>query len=85
MQTNMSEISRLRQQIDQEYEAARQGLSAFASGTARHDFIQARTENIGKCHEQLVKLVGPEQAISIIADTIWSPIDQGNTPHKQSE
>jgi hypothetical protein len=24
-----------------------------------------------------VKLVGPEQAISIIASTIWSPIEQG--------
>ena len=79
MPISTSEISRLRQQIDQEYEAAHQGLSAFASGTARHDFIQARTENIGKYHEQLIQLVGPEQAISIIADTIWSPTDQGDT------
>jgi hypothetical protein len=72
-----SEINRIRQQIQDEYEAAQQGLSGLASGTARHDFISSKTENIGKCHEQLVKLVGPEQAISIIASTIWSPIEQG--------
>jgi hypothetical protein len=72
-----SEIARLLKQIDQEYQASKLGLQGLASGTARHDFISSKTENIGKCHEQLVKLVGPEQAISIIASTIWSPIEQG--------
>ena len=77
MHTQGSEIAMLRQQIDQEYQAALQGLSGFCSGMARHDFIQARTENIGNYHEQLVKLVGPEQAISIIAETLWSSFEQG--------
>jgi hypothetical protein len=72
-----SEIARLLQQIDQEYQASKLGLQGLASGTARHDFITAKTDNIGKCHEQLVDLVGPEQAISIIADTIWSSTEQG--------
>ncbi len=70
LSTQKSAIARLRQQIDQEYEAARQGLSGFCSGAARHDFIQAKTENIGKYHQQLIDLVGPEQAISIIVDTL---------------
>lgn len=72
-----SEVARLLRQIDQEYQASKLGLEGLASGTARHDFIAAKTENIGKCHEQLVELIGPEQAISIIANTIWSPTDQG--------
>ena len=72
-----SKVAQVRQQIQAEYEAATQGLSGLASGTARHDFIHARTENIGKCHEQLAQLVGPEQAISIIANTIWTAADQG--------
>ena len=76
---NSSEIAQIRAQIQAEYEAAEQGLSGLSSGTARHDFISARTENIGKCHDQLVQLLGPEQAISIIANTIWSPTEQGST------
>lgn len=77
---NHSEVARLLAQISTEYQAAQRGLSGLSSGGARHDFISARTENIGKCHEELVELVGPEQAISIIAQTIWSPADQRAAP-----
>ncbi|MBV9711309.1 MAG: hypothetical protein JO011_10415 [Ktedonobacteraceae bacterium] len=77
MVDNKSEIVQIRAQIESEYEAAKQGLFGLSSGAARHDFISARAENIGKYHEQLVELIGPEQAISIIANTIWSPTDQG--------
>jgi hypothetical protein len=80
-----SEVSRIREEIALEYEASRQGLSGFASGTARHDFITSKTENIGKCHKKLVELVGPEEAISIIAHTIWSPDDQGMAKEKCSD
>jgi hypothetical protein len=76
-QISNSEVANLLRQIDQEYQASKRGLEGFASGTARHDFISARTESIGKHHEQLVELVGPEQAISMIASTIWTSIDQG--------
>jgi hypothetical protein len=74
---SQSEIARLVQQIEQEYQASKLGLEGLSSGTARHDFINQKAENIGKYHEHLVKIVGPEQAISIVADTIWSPDDQG--------
>ena len=72
-----SEIANIRQKILTEYEAAQRGLSGLASGTARHDFITARTENIGALHERLVGLVGPDQAMEIVANTIWSSADQG--------
>jgi hypothetical protein len=77
---NHSEVARLLMQIRAEYQAAQCGLSGLSSGGARHDFIAAKTENIGKCHEELVELVGSEQAISIIAQTIWSPADQRAVP-----
>jgi hypothetical protein len=80
-----SEISQIRQQIQAEYDAAKQGLSGLASGNARHDFIQSKTETIGQYHEQLVKLVGPEEAIALIADTIWSPADKGATNYHDAE
>ncbi len=75
---NHSEVARLRAQIRAEYQAAQCGLSGLSSGGARHDFIAARTEAIGRYHEELVELVGSDQAISIIASTIWTPADQGN-------
>ena len=75
-----SEVASLLAQISAEYQAAQRGLSGLSSGGARHDFISARTEKIGKCHEELVELVGPEQAISIIANVIWSSTDKGIVP-----
>ena len=72
-----SEVANLLKQIDQEYQASKRGLEGFASGTARHDFISRKTESIGNYHQQLVELIGPEQAISILANTIWTPADQG--------
>jgi hypothetical protein len=72
-----SEVARILTQIEQEYQASKRGLEGFASGTARHDFIQTRTENIGHCHERLSELLGTEQAIALIAATIWTQTDQG--------
>jgi hypothetical protein len=74
---SQSEVARLLNQIEQEYQASKRGLEGLASGTARHDFINQKTENIGKHHERLVELVGSEQAITLIATTIWAPPDQG--------
>jgi hypothetical protein len=75
-----SDVAQILKQIEQEYQASKRGLEGLASGTARHDFIQQRTENIGRCHEHLSKLIGPEQAIALIANTIWTPTEQGVTP-----
>jgi hypothetical protein len=72
-----SDVAQILKQIDQEYQASKRGLEGLASGTARHDFIQHRTENIGRCHEHLSDLIGPEQAIALIANTIWTPTEQG--------
>lgn len=70
METNIgkSEVARLRQQIEMEYEAAERGLYGFAEGAAQHAFITARMENIGTCFEELQGLVGPQQAIQIMAE-----------------
>jgi hypothetical protein len=75
-----SDVAQILKQIDQEYQASKRGLEGLASGTARHDFIQQRTEKIGQCHEHLSELIGPEQAIALIANTIWTQTEQGVTP-----
>lgn len=70
MQENHSEIARLRQRIAQEYEAAQRGLTGFAEGSAKHEFITARMENIGVCHHALQVLVGEGEAARIMVETI---------------
>jgi hypothetical protein len=77
--TPTSEVARLRQHIQAEYEAAERGLSGLASGITRHAFITARTEHLAALHEQLTDLVGREQATHILAQTIWTPQDWEST------
>ncbi len=66
--TNTSEVARLMSKISQEYEAAQSGLSGLAYGTARHDFINARMENIAVLHRELAHEIGPAQAIKLVAE-----------------
>jgi hypothetical protein len=65
-----SEIVRLRQRIAEEYEAATRGLTGFASGSAKHQFITKRMERIGSYHETLQHLVGEQEATRIVAETL---------------
>jgi hypothetical protein len=65
--TNRSEVAHWLEEITLQYEAAQQGLTGFASGTARHAFITAKMERIGQIHEELQHLVGPEQAIQLVS------------------
>lgn len=64
-----SEVVRLLAQISAEYAAAQQGLNGFAYGTAKHDFINARMENLGQLHSELQTIVG-DVAIAMIVDTL---------------
>ena len=58
-----SEVARLMQQIDAEYEAGRQALHGPALGTAQHAFITRRMENMATQFATLRALVGDEEAM----------------------
>ena len=60
-----SEVARLLQQIDMEYEAAQRGLEGMAI-TARHDFISARMERIAQHHRSLAQLVDTDEARTLL-------------------
>lgn len=66
---NQSEVARLLAQISAEYEAAQRGLNGFAYGSAKHEFITARMENVGRLHDELHEIVGDE-AIMMVAEAI---------------
>lgn len=67
---NKSEVARIMRQIELEYEAAHRSMYGFAMGVAKHEFITARMENIGHCHEKLKTLVGEEQAVVALAQAL---------------
>jgi len=62
-----SEVARLLREIDEAYQAAERGLTGLASGTARHDFINAKEEHIALCHKELTTLIGSEKAAALVA------------------
>ena len=78
MQENTSEIARLMQQITQEYEAAQRALHGLAFGTSKHRFITARLENIGRCQQELQQLVGEQEAVKMVAETLEQAGNEGN-------
>ena len=59
-----SEIARLRQQIQDEYTAARRGLYEYAT-VGRHEIITNRFNQAGLYTDRLAELVGEEEALHI--------------------
>jgi hypothetical protein len=68
---HQSEVARLLSKITAEYEAAQRGFSGLAYGTAQHDFITARMENLGQLHSELQTIVG-DSAMALIVDALNS-------------
>ena len=64
----MSEIARLRRQIELECEAMRQAMDGFRA-TASHDIINHRYNSIGDLQEQLAAIIGEKEAIQIAVET----------------
>lgn len=62
----MSEIAQLRQRIELELLAMRRGLSGLSSGTARHEFIHARMDQVGRCQDCLADQVGEHTAATMV-------------------
>jgi hypothetical protein len=64
---NQSEVARLLQRIEAEYEATKRGLEGYAI-TARHEFITTRMERMAAHHVALINLVGESEAARILIE-----------------
>ena len=64
----MSEVARLRRQIELECESMRLALSGYAV-VASHQVIEQKYNALGKCQEELEQLVGEEDANRIVVET----------------
>ncbi len=67
-----SEVASLMQRIDLEREAAQQGLTGLAYGTARHDFITARMERGAERILRLIQEGKLAEAIALMETETWS-------------
>ena len=75
-----SEVARLMQQIELEYQAAQRALESFAM-TAKHDFITKRLENISSIRDELALHVGEETATKLLCESC----SQAETGHTEEE
>jgi hypothetical protein len=66
----MSELQNILRHIDLEVESMQRGLHGLAAGSARHDFIQARLENMSRAYEKLVPIVGSDNACGVLSHTM---------------
>lgn len=65
---HLSEVARLRKQIELQLEAMQYGLQGLASGTARHAFIFERMERVGGYQDVLAEYVGEHIANQIVCN-----------------
>ncbi|HEU0003640.1 MAG TPA: hypothetical protein VFQ36_22220 [Ktedonobacteraceae bacterium] len=70
MSENKSEVARVLEQIELEFQAAQRGLYGLAFGTAKHEFITSKMEQMGKLHEKLQTMVGEQEAVKLLAETL---------------
>ena len=66
---SVSEVARLREAIRLEYEAAYLALHGTAI-VGKHEIISKHMENMQASHAILQKLVGEQEAIRLVAETL---------------
>ena len=83
---NQSEVARLMRQIELEYEAAQRFMHDFAAGAGKHEFITARMENMGRCHQRLTALLGEREGTLAYAQAMeQADLDREVPPEKQAK
>jgi hypothetical protein len=70
IEPHKSEVARLREQIEREYEASRLALYGPAMGTARHEIISAHMANAQQYGAQLIEQLGRDEALPIIIEAM---------------
>jgi hypothetical protein len=71
-ESNKSEVARLRRQIALEHQAAQRIFTDFTP-TAKHEYLTKRQENLQRYHQELLKLVSPEEAMTIVIEAENDP------------
>ncbi len=70
----MSEVARLKRQIEMECEAMRLAMTGFRMA-ASHDIINRQYDQLGEHYERLGKLIGERQAVEVLIATLEMGVD----------
>jgi len=73
---NGSEVARLEEEIRSTADAARNGLYGVAQ-VARHAFITAKMERMGRLHDEIAQKVGDTEADEILIRAMEGMVVQG--------
>ena len=73
-----SEVMRLMQELELRCQAACWGFHGYAK-VAKHEVIASRFDAIGRCQDELGKLIGPEEANKAVALTYIRVMDREET------
>jgi hypothetical protein len=76
----MSEIARIRQQIEAEYQAAHEALHAIAI-TSPHRFITKRMERIELLRKELIQEAGKTEGMQIFVEVSEQSAPETGGPH----
>jgi hypothetical protein len=63
-----SEVALLRQQIEDEIEAMKQGFAGYATTTS-HKIIEHKYRQLEQYQEQLGELIGEKEAVTFVTET----------------
>jgi hypothetical protein len=74
-----SEVLKLRQQLQEQAQAAQMGLYGFAQ-VGRHQAITSRMERMGETLQALIEKVGKQEAARILIE-IEEHLYEGHPPH----
>lgn len=79
MSSPQSEVARLREQIEKEYQASQLALAGPA-WVGRHAFLTKKQENIGEHFESLADVLGSKQeAMKVIVEVMAGLPEGGDT------
>jgi hypothetical protein len=79
----VSDVKAIRERIEQEIESTRSGMSGLSTGSARHEFIQDRLENMSRTYEQLEPLIGQDRAVEILSSVMERMYEQVKAVEEQ--
>jgi hypothetical protein len=79
---HLSEVARLREQIELQLEAMQSGLRGLAYGISRHAFIFERMERVGAYQDILAEYVGERSANQIVFNIYVEVMEHGQSSNK---
>ena len=72
-----TQVARIREEIEEQCEAMRQGLSELIDDAVRRNFIKSQAELITVSMEHLAEYVGQPEAIRFVVEAYMRVVDVG--------